>query len=81
LTRDNGELKQNYAILLGGGFGVETSLGKQIEENVPANELGSKINSILTNYFKKRKTSENLREFCNRYSTEELKTFMNSVGE
>ncbi len=81
LTRDHGELKQNYAILLGGGFGVETSMGKQIEENVPANELGSKINSILTNYFKKRKTSENLREFCNRHSTEELKTFMNSVGE
>lgn len=81
LTRDSGEVKQNYSILLGGGFGIDTSLGRQIEENVPASELGSKIDSVLTNYFKKKKPSENLREFCNRYSTEELKAFMNSVGE
>lgn len=78
LVKEENITKQNYSILLGGGLGVKRVLGRQIEENVPADELDSKIERLLTHYFRKRVPSENLREFCNRHTIDELKLYLNS---
>ena len=80
LIRKNDEMKQHYDILLGGGLGQKSSLGRLIEERVPADEVKFKIEALLTNYWRKRKPSEGLREFCNRHTTEELKSYLNSTG-
>lgn len=81
LTKDNGEMKQNYDILLGGGFGTKTSIGRLVEADVPAYELVSKIELLLVNYFRKRKPFESLREFCNGCTIEELRSYMKQAGE
>ena len=81
LIRENDKMKQNYNILLGGGFGKKPSLGERVKENVPADELKYKIEYLLTNYSKEKKPSESLREFCDRCTVEELKWYLNSKGE
>jgi len=81
LVRDGNEIKQTYDILLGGGFGSEASFGRHIEGKIPAGELKYKLASLLGNYLKKRKSSESLREFCNRHTSEELKAYLNTSGE
>lgn len=80
LTRENGEMKQSYDILLGGGCGPKMCLGRLIEKKVPANEVKHKIEALLSVYFKKRKSSEDLGEFCNRHTIEKLKSYLNSAG-
>jgi len=80
LVRENDEMKQRYDILLGGGFGEKPCLGRLIEGRVPADEVKSKIEALLTNYWRKRKPSEDLREFCNRHTIEELISYLNSTG-
>ncbi len=80
LTRENGVMKQYYSILLGGGFGKKPSMGRRIEENIPTDKLKLMIESLLSNYFEKRKTSESLKEFCNKSTIKELKLYLNSKG-
>jgi len=79
LIRENGERKQSYDILLGGGFGQNPSLGRVIEMKVPADKLKHKVEFLLRNYLKKRKQVESLREFCNRHTIEELKSYLSST--
>jgi sulfite reductase beta subunit-like hemoprotein len=80
LNRKHGETKQNYDILLGGGFGTKSSLGIRIEENVPANKVAPKIETLLINYFQNKKLDETLKEFCANSNHEELKMYLNSIG-
>ncbi len=80
LTREKGIMKQYYSILLGGGFGVKPSMGRRIEEKIPPDELKLKIESLLSNYFAKRRTSESLKEFCNKSTIEDLKLYLNLKG-
>lgn len=80
LIRENGEMKQSYDILLGGGCGPKPCLGRLIEKKVPANEVKCKIETLLSGYLKKRKPSEDLREFCNRHTIEKLRSYLNSAG-
>jgi sulfite reductase beta subunit-like hemoprotein len=81
LTKEKGIMKQHYDILLGGGLGTKPTMGRTVEENVPIYKLKLKIESLLTIYFEKRKTSESLKEFCNRTTKEELRLYLNSKGE
>ncbi len=80
LIRENGERTQSYDILLGGGFGQKPSLGRIVEMRVPAGRLKHKVEFLLRNYLKKRKQAESLREFCNRHTVEELKSYLSSTG-
>jgi len=81
LVRKNGEKTQSYDILLGGGVGKNSSLGRIVEMKVPANRLKHKVEFLLRNYLKKRTQGESLREFCNRHTVEKLKSYLNSTGE
>jgi len=80
LIRENGERTQCYDILLGGGFGQNPSLGRIVEIKAPANKLKQKVEFLLRNYLKKRKSSESLRKFCNRHTVEKLKSYLSSTG-
>jgi len=80
LTKENGNLKQTYTILLGGGFGTKLSLGRRVEVDVPAEKISSTIESLLMNYFKEKEESETLREFCNRCTIEDLKYYLTLNG-
>lgn len=80
LVRENGEIKQSYNLLLGGEFGPKPSLCRLVEQQVPTREVKHKVEALLTNYWKRRKPSEELGEFCNRHSIEELRSFIRLSG-
>ncbi|UCH03076.1 MAG: nitrite/sulfite reductase [Candidatus Bathyarchaeota archaeon] len=81
LAKVNGDPKQTYTLLLGGGFGTKLSLGRRVEVDVPAEKISSRIKSLLMNYFKEKEASETLREFCNRCTQEDLKHFLTLPGD
>jgi len=78
LTREDGETRQSYDILLGGEFGTTATMGRLIEARVPAGEVPAKIEALLTNYLAKRRGSEGLSDFCNRHTVEELRAYLST---
>ncbi|KKM72661.1 hypothetical protein LCGC14_1418250 [marine sediment metagenome] len=76
LAKIDGHLVQTYAIVLGGGVGPEPSLGRIIERGISSSQIKKKISILLNYYIENRKNSENFRDFCNRYSEEELKNLI-----
>jgi len=79
-VRDGNEIEQTYDLFLGGGFGLEATFGRLIEEKVLSSQLKHKIESLLNSYLKNRLSSESLRSFCNRHTLEELKAYLNTSG-
>ncbi len=70
------ELMQVYTIVLGGGVGPKAILGRVVERFIPHNQLIEKISLIINSYIAERQDSEKFRDFCNRYSEEELKNLL-----
>ena len=76
VTKIEGKQLQVYDIVLGGGVGPNATLGRVIERRIPNNQLIKKISLLIDNYIAKKQDSERFRDFCNRYSIEELKNFL-----
>ncbi|KYH39988.1 MAG: Sulfite reductase [Candidatus Bathyarchaeota archaeon B63] len=76
LILKDGERIQAYDVFLGGGFGINPSFGRLIEDRVPAGEIKYKIASLFENYLRLREPQEGLREFCNRHTEDELRAFL-----
>jgi sulfite reductase beta subunit-like hemoprotein len=81
LTREKGEVKQKYNILLGGTYGSKPTLGRRVQDNIPVEKLGSKIESLLINYSKETALSIDLGKFCRKSTIEELREYLHSMGE
>jgi len=79
LVRESDQTKQTFDIFLGGGFGLKPRFGRLIEEKVPSQEIKHKIAMLLSNYSRKRIKAESLGEFCNRQTSEELKTYLDTA--
>ncbi|HDZ17274.1 MAG TPA: nitrite/sulfite reductase [bacterium] len=76
VVKIEGELIQTYSILLGGGVDPNAILGRVIERSIPHNQMNEKIASLINNYITIRQESERFRDFCNRFSEEELKNYL-----
>ena len=68
---------QGYHITVGGGFGENRAVGRQICKSVPFESLGPVLEGILTAYLQHRATpDESFHAFCCRHSTEELQEWL-----
>jgi sulfite reductase beta subunit-like hemoprotein len=76
VVKINGSQVQAYNIVLGGGVGPQACLGRVIERSIPSDQIIKKISTLIDNYVKNRKDSENFRFFCNRHTKEELKNLL-----
>ncbi len=76
LIKDKEKLKQSYDIMLLRTCEQEQCLGRAVEKSVPGKDVKYKLRSLLSNYLKRRKPTENLGQFCRRYTTEELKKYL-----
>lgn len=76
VVKIEGEPIQTYSIVLGGGVGPNAILGRVIERSIPHNKINEKIASLINNYITIRQESERFRDFCNRFSEEELKNYL-----
>lgn len=67
---DSGE---GYHITVGGGFGENRKIGRQIFSGVPFEELGTTLEGMLNTYLAHRQGhNESFHAFCNRHTVGEL---------
>jgi ferredoxin-nitrite reductase len=71
---------EGYHVLIGGGSGAETALGREICAAVPADEMPARIEAILCAYLARRFPEESFHAFANRHTVEELAAIFGGGG-
>jgi ferredoxin-nitrite reductase len=72
-TKVRGE--DGYHVFIGGGFGKNQAVGRQIFSGVSANELSTTIEKMLRMYLKHRAGHESFLQFSTRHDLNALQTF------
>ena len=63
---------EGYHITVGGGFGDNRKIGRQVFTGVPAEELVEVLEAMLKGYQARRQEGESFHAFCNRHSVGQL---------
>ncbi|TLD70177.1 NirA family protein [Phragmitibacter flavus] len=71
-TKVKSESGEGYHITVGGGFGENRKIGRQVFTGVPFESLGGTLEAMLKGYLAKREGEESFQEFCNRRTVGEL---------
>ncbi len=71
-TKVKTESGEGYHITVGGGFGENRKIGRQVFSGVPIESLGSTLEAMLKAYLKARQEGEGFHAFCNRHTVGEL---------
>jgi len=71
-TKVKSESGEGYHITVGGGFGENRKIGRQIFSGVPFESLGTTLETILKGFLKKRESDESFHSFCNRHTVGQL---------
>ena len=67
------DMVEGYHVFVGGGYGANQSLGREIVRDVRADELPALIERVLQVYIQTAVPDETFRAFVVRHSTEQLK--------
>ncbi|MBI4971887.1 MAG: nitrite/sulfite reductase [Candidatus Omnitrophica bacterium] len=76
LANYEGQRVEAFHILLGGGLGNNRAFGRQIKKAVPAVLIPGMIRNILAIYQSEKHAQESFKDFCWRYSPEQLSHFL-----
>jgi ferredoxin-nitrite reductase len=71
-TKAKGESGEGYHITVGGGFGENRKVGRQIFSAVPFESLGATLEAMLKSYLARRNSDESFHAFCNRHTVGQL---------
>lgn len=71
-TKVKSESGEGYHITVGGGFGENRKVGRQVYSGVPFESLGVTLEGMLKGYLKGRQGEETFHAFCNRHTVGEL---------
>ena len=71
-VKQHGETLEGYQITVGGGFGENRKVGRQIFTNVPFTTLGSTLEAMLKGFLANRQDAESFHSFCNRHTVGQL---------
>lgn len=69
-TKVRGE--DGYHIFIGGGFGSNQALGRQVFSGIPAEEVPQIIEKVLKGYLRRREGSESFQSFATRHDLNTL---------
>ena len=67
---------EGFHISLGGGLGRNRAFGRQIKKAVPAVVIPGMMRNILKIYQSEKHSEESFKDFCWRYSPEQLSNFL-----
>ena len=67
-----GESVEGYHVFVGGGFGKNQALGRQVFTGVSASELPRTLETILRAYLKHRHGRETFQQFATRHELNAL---------
>jgi len=59
-------------VVLGGGFGHDQSIAKEVFKGIPFSALPRLLERVLKVYVERRKTGESFAAFARRHETKEL---------
>lgn len=79
-TKVKSESGEGYHITVGGGFGENRMIGRQIFSGVPKESLGETLEAMLKGYLSHRLEGESFHAFCNRLTVGELQEAFANVG-
>ncbi|MBI3851153.1 MAG: NirA family protein [Verrucomicrobia bacterium] len=71
-TMLSGESVEAYNVTLGGGFGHEQAIGKEVFKGIPFSELLKLLERVLTTYLARRNSGESFAEFTRRHEVKQL---------
>lgn len=71
-TKAKSESSEGYHVVVGGGFGENRKVGRQIFSAVPFESLGTTLEAMLKGYLARREGSETFHVFCNRHTVGQL---------
>jgi len=71
-VKQAGETVEGYHVILGGGFGENQTVGREVFKGMPFNELSPLLERVLKTYLKRRNRGESFSEFTRRHSVKEL---------
>ena len=77
-TSAEGDTVEGYHILVGGGFGPEAALAREIYKDVKAEDAPRTIERMLKGYLAHRGDSETFLAFSKRHEIEQLKTMFDT---
>lgn len=63
---------EGYHITVGGGFGENRKVGRQVFSGVPSEDLVETLEIMLKGYLSKKMGDESFHAFCNRHTVKEL---------
>jgi ferredoxin-nitrite reductase len=66
------EVVEGYHVYVGGGYGADRSIGRELYRDVPFSEVSALIERLLRGYLEHRSGQETFQEFVRRYTTPEL---------
>jgi ferredoxin-nitrite reductase len=78
-TKAKGESGEGYHITVGGGFGENRAVGRQIFSAVPFESLGATLEAMLKAYLAHRTEDESFHSFCNRHPVGRLQELFSEV--
>jgi ferredoxin-nitrite reductase len=67
-----GETREGYHVFVGGGFGTDRSIGRQLFQGISIEQLKPTLEKMLTVYMNSRKAGEPFREFTSRHDIGQL---------
>ena len=80
-TKVKTESGEGYHITVGGGFGENRKIGRQVFSGVSVESLGETLEGMLKGYLKGRSSAEeSFHSFCNRHSVNELQVAFDSAA-
>ena len=79
-TSDEGDTVEGYHVLVGGGFGPEAALAREIYRDVKAEDAPRTVERMLKGYLAQREGSETFLAFSKRHEVEQLKMMFDGVA-
>jgi ferredoxin-nitrite reductase len=78
-TSDEGDTVEGYHILVGGGFGPDATLAREIYKDVKAEDAPRAVERMLRGYRAHRAENETFLAFSKRHEVEQLKALFDGV--
>ena len=70
----SGETLEGYHVTVGGGFGENQAVGRQVFSGVSFEQLKPTLEKMLTTYLKRRNAGETFQQFTTRHDLNALQT-------
>ena len=73
-TSEDGDTVEGYHIMVGGGFGPDAAIGRELYRDVKAEDAPKTVERMLKGYLAHREGTENFLAFTRRHEIDTLKT-------